>query len=225
MLLGKYHNILTMLSVGEKYGHIGYSAGLAALKYGCIFMDVNLKVNTLNNITLLNILSGFYEKNEYEGFAMALVETCLHEYAHTVEYVYDESELQLSYHEFNSALGAGNREQCLEATRKYLLREEVIDGKQVGIPMEYWQHENLVQLNYMLRPVDQKYIGQIYLIELDRPGGYLKVPYGSSITVEAIPDEGYAFLQWSDGVTTAVRHDENLISYLEVEAIFVKISE
>ena len=220
-LLGKYHNILTMLSVGEKYGHIGYSAGLAALKYGCIFMDVNLKVNTLNNITLLNILSGFYEKNEYEGFAMALVETCLHEYAHTVEYVYDESELQLSYHEFNSALGAGNREQCLEATRKYLLREEVIDGKQVGIPMEYWQHENLVQLNYMLRPVDQKYIGQIYLIELDRPGGYLKVPYGSSITVEAIPDEGYAFLQWSDGVTTAVRHDENLISYLEVEAIFV----
>lgn len=48
--------------------------------------------------------------------------------------------------------------------------------------------------------------------------------YGeNATTVTAIPNEGYAFVKWSDGITTAIRRNVNIIAYIRVEAIFKKI--
>lgn len=61
-------------------------------------------------------------------------------------------------------------------------------------------------------------------------GGYLvgnanqTVAYGESgTTVTAIPNYGYKFVKWSDGVNTAERTDKNIISNKEITAEFEKI--
>ena len=47
------------------------------------------------------------------------------------------------------------------------------------------------------------------------------VQYGESGTaVTAVPDEGYEFVRWSDGVTTATRTDDNVTSDITVTAEF-----
>ncbi len=43
------------------------------------------------------------------------------------------------------------------------------------------------------------------------------------LTVVAVPYDGYEFVKWSDGVTTAERCETNIISYLGASAIFEKI--
>ena len=50
------------------------------------------------------------------------------------------------------------------------------------------------------------------------------VAYGESgTTVTAIPNYGYKFVKWSDGVNTAERTDKNIISNKEITAEFEKI--
>ena len=43
---------------------------------------------------------------------------------------------------------------------------------------------------------------------------------GSGTEVTAVPDEGYGFIKWSDGVTTATRTDTNITQHLSVTAEF-----
>ena len=54
------------------------------------------------------------------------------------------------------------------------------------------------------------------------PSGVTKyVAYGSDLTVEAVPKEGYKFVKWSDGVTSAIRIDTDIVTYFNVLAICV----
>lgn len=46
------------------------------------------------------------------------------------------------------------------------------------------------------------------------------VTESDSITVTAVPKDGYVFLKWSDGVTTATRTDKNFKQSLSVTAMF-----
>lgn len=51
------------------------------------------------------------------------------------------------------------------------------------------------------------------------------VPYGQDATiVTAIPDRGYEFTRWSDGVMTAIRSDEVVTQPFSVTAYFKKVS-
>ena len=51
-----------------------------------------------------------------------------------------------------------------------------------------------------------------------------RVPYGEgSAPVTAVPDEGYKFARWSDGIKTATRTDENVTKDFTVTAEFEKI--
>ena len=43
---------------------------------------------------------------------------------------------------------------------------------------------------------------------------------GNGTEVTAVPDEGYGFIKWSDGVTTATRTDTNITQHLSVTAEF-----
>ncbi|MBQ9470586.1 MAG: T9SS type A sorting domain-containing protein, partial [Bacteroidales bacterium] len=52
------------------------------------------------------------------------------------------------------------------------------------------------------------------------------VEHGSSgVEVEAVPDEGYEFKHWSDGVTTAKRTDSNVTASISVSAVFEQLKE
>jgi hypothetical protein len=44
------------------------------------------------------------------------------------------------------------------------------------------------------------------------------------LTIVAVPDEGYRFVEWSDGVDTAERTDKNITTDLSVKALFEKVS-
>ncbi|MBQ7948261.1 MAG: InlB B-repeat-containing protein, partial [Clostridia bacterium] len=47
----------------------------------------------------------------------------------------------------------------------------------------------------------------------------------TSETITAVPEDGYYFVRWSDGVQSAVRQDKNVYSDLEVTAEFVHYSK
>lgn len=66
---------------------------------------------------------------------------------------------------------------------------------------------------------------------LTSEGGYIdgqaeqQVESGKDgLTVVAVPDEGYRFVEWSDGVDTAERTDKNITTELSVKALFEKVS-
>lgn len=48
---------------------------------------------------------------------------------------------------------------------------------------------------------------------------------GNTKTVRAVPDEGYQFLQWTDGILTPERRDWEVMEDFAVEAIFLKPTE
>ena len=45
---------------------------------------------------------------------------------------------------------------------------------------------------------------------------------GSGSQVTAVPNTGYHFVQWSDGVTTAARTDTNVMANINVTASFAE---
>lgn len=96
--------------------------------------------------------------------------------------------------------------------------------------MEYWEHKIEIPYNYVAKACDKRRAGEIAIIGMDGnryelEQGYAvgEVAYGGELTMEAVPYEGYRFVRWSDGVTTALRHDVNIISYINVRTIFEKI--
>jgi len=115
----------------------------------------------------------------------------------------------------------------MEVYKLYLLNELTIDGKKKGIPDEYWKNEYDVWARYVVKPIDGRGYGKIVIVggaeEAGKEAIDPKIKYGSEIFIEAIPNNGYRFVKWSDGITTAIRHDENIISHISVEAIFEKI--
>lgn len=52
--------------------------------------------------------------------------------------------------------------------------------------------------------------------------GFSDLKANSSVTVKAVPDEGYKFVKWSDGNTNATRTDKDFTKDLAVTAIFEK---
>ena len=151
------------------------------------------------------------------------MEVYFHEFAHTVELNFD---LEYGVHYVQQISPFEDR---FDATMLLLLNKFVIDGSNVGIPPEYWTHDCEVRINYVVEPIDMEDHGKIVVPGEtdDRPSWItyvaLSVHYGSDFSVEAIPDDGYRFVKWSDGVTTAIRYDTNIISMINVKAIFEKI--
>ena len=45
-----------------------------------------------------------------------------------------------------------------------------------------------------------------------------------SVSVTAVPDEGYVFVKWSDGVTDRTRTDTGFKQNLDVTAVFSAVS-
>ena len=167
----------------------------------------------------------FTEKEGVLGF--------VHEFIHSVEtFVYPSP-----IHYYHFVLLTGSYEDRFFITKQYLLGQYEWEGVTYGIPREYWLHQMEFHIYYGFFPYDDgavfaKDSGKVSLVktsesdkireENNRVRGDV-AGMAEEIVVLAEPLPGYRFVCWSDGVTTALRHDVNVISYINVQAIFEKI--
>ena len=216
-----YHNVIVVHGMNDYDGLLHSVTGLAGRKYGDVYLDSLLLPYIINHEPLQNVLNGWL--NDDPGFLVS-VSSALHEFVHTCENNYNYTEI-MEFHAFRADyMSSGHTE--LEAERVYLLGIAELNGQTGGVPNEYFMHENEIHVNYVDTTIDGRSVGRIVVVGEAPPEEswitYVsrQIPYGSSITVEAAPKDGYRFLKWSDGVTTAIRTD-TVISYVNVKAIFV----
>lgn len=218
-LIYDYHNILVTASMNDYPHNLHRAEGVATSeKEAFVSMEGYWAYSNQKHLK---------EQMDYLNFGDCslndtVIMTHLHEFAHTAE---------LNFHldELHTVLRAIGQMTELEAVELFLRNEFEMDGIMCGIPPEYWTHNYEVSLYYGIVPIELKDHGKIVVNgENDNRPSWMNyvtryVHYGSDFSVEATPDEGYRFVKWSDGITTAIRHDENIISRINVEAIFEKI--
>lgn len=218
-LLGKYRSIITTGGMNDYEQNIHNFAGIAKHKYAYIAMESLFYGFLLSN----DPLESYLDPNNKNW--NALINTYLHEFAHTVEEGYPKKDLhdvQKHYWEEYGMQGRG-----IDLIRLYLLNKTLIDNECVGIPINFWTGDLAILINYQPSTYQGYDSGKIIPYNEDynsnMNGFGKKIPFGTDITVEAIPYEGFKFIAWSDGVKTAIRHEVNIISPIRVYAIFEKI--
>ena len=206
--LPAYHNIISYFGMNDFDYKLHMGSGTGQEKYGCV--NIESRVYGLNLPVIINDL-----KSGGSRYELGVISTVLHEFTHTCEMNYKSNEI-LEFHSVDIS--------NIYVVRDYLLgKAESRDGVVGGIPLEYWKHENKVFVGYLDEPIDGRSVGKTLILNEEIYGALSsKVDYGTDISAQAVPNVGYKFLMWSDGVTTAIRNDTNVISYLLVKAIFIK---
>lgn len=208
-VLQDYRSILTSINMNDANHLLHQVAGLGIEKYACIYLDDRI-----------DYLALFADVSNLQIWH-SLIRTYLHEFSHTIEGAGSE----IGVHDVISYYW--NKLDEMETLRRFLTKEALIDGKYVGMNLDYWQGNIGVTISYHPTSFGGNDNGKIIILNDEgvnqRNHIYKTVPFGSDITVQAIPFEGWRFVKWSDGVTTATRHDINLISKLKSFAIFEKI--
>lgn len=208
-VLQDYRSILTSINMNDANHLLHQAAGLGIEKYACIYLDDRI-----------DYLALFADVSNLQIWH-SLIRTYLHEFSHTIEGVGSG----IGVHDVISYYW--NILDNIESIRRFLTKEALIDGEYVGMNLDYWQGNIGVTISYHPTSFGGNDNGKIIILNDEgvnqRNHIYKTVPFGSDITVQAIPFEGWRFVKWSDGVTTATRHDINLISKLKSFAIFEKI--
>ncbi len=225
-----YHSVLTAFGMND-YEHLLHnSAGSAWVKYGVVNIEGLVDGYVIEQL-IEEIRNCDYNDDHTQDTriynAKSIIETFTHELVHTCENVYGNELV-----EFHKVIYHDGDYHAIEYSKLYLLGEAIYNGEKCGIPEEYWLHRRDVLINYVPAPLNYEYVGRVDLIEHtlewslyyeNRTYVAGKIAYGADITVKAVPKEGYKFVRWSDGVTTAIRTDYNAISFVNVKAIFAKI--
>ena len=225
-----YHSVLTAFGMND-YEHLLHrSAGSAWVKYGVVNIE-GLVFGQVIEQLIEEIRNCDYNDDHTQDMriynAKTIIGTFIHELVHTCETTYGNELV-----EFHKVIYHEGDYHSIEYSKLYLLGEAIYNGEKCGIPEEYWLHRRDVLINYVPVSVDGYPAGQVELIENTlewslyyENGPYVvgNIAYGADITVKAVPKEGYKFVRWSDGVTTAIRTDYNTISFMNVKAIFAKI--
>lgn len=225
-----YHSVLTAFGMNDYEYLLHDGAGSAWVKYGVVNIEGlcgSYKIEQL----IEEIRNSDYNDDHTQDMriysAKTIIGTFIHELVHTCENVYGNELV-----EFHKVIYHDGDYHSIEYSKLYLLGEAIYNGEKCGIPEEYWLHKKDVDINYVPVSVDGYPAGQVELIENTlewslyyENGPYVvgNIAYGADITVKAVPYEGYKFVRWSDGVTTAIRTDYNTISCINVKAIFAKI--
>lgn len=217
-ILGNYDTILSIHSFNDRepFQTTGLVGGVTTGISGAIMFDRFLDCAESNGFSLdeaLRIInSGEFVKRQdkrlKEGFDHFLY-TIIHEMAHQI----DSKIGQGDYHNVIWSMGSGT-----SATLDYYRNEAVMEGKVYGFPYEYWRGDKICKIKYRFTDGGNVKTSKTCIIQ-----SYMSVEVrsieGFPVTATAIPDEGYKFVGWSDGVTTAVRTDTFYEDY-EVTALF-----
>lgn len=221
LLNGQYHSIINSYGMNDYDYKLHATTGLATEKYATIHLEGQF-INFYNGI-----ISKLTRKLLFDGFNEDVTEclyTYVHEFTHTIEMYYDYGEI----YDYHKAVGSGNVKEGLDRTKLYLLGQFEYNGEYVGIPESFWHHDIYIKASYSITVINDTtsgFGGTIYF--LDEYGNRIKPPrikYGRNRIAEAVPFDGYRFVKWSDGVKTPIRYDNNIISYIAVQAIFEPIA-
>lgn len=219
-LINKYRAVLTTFNLNDYDGkyHSTILGGLGSRKFAKIYLDSFLKVGDIEVMWDTN-------HERYEARWNRLLETYLHEFCHTIE-------TDFGYADYHEVIGTRNEvhKTSLELTEEYLLGLAEYEGELVGVPYDYWigNVDEIIVRYYTVMTLSGENIfwGELQRENSKDTSGTVtqEVPYGGiADTVTAIAYPGYRFVKWSDGVTTATRRDENIISFFQVWAIFEPI--
>ncbi len=219
-LINKYRAVLTTFNLNDYDGkyHSTILGGLGSRKFAKIYLDSFLKVGDIEVMWDTN-------HERYEARWNRLLETYLHEFCHTIE-------TDFGYADYHEVIGTRNEvhKTSLELTEEYLLGLAEYEGELVGVPYDYWigNVDEIIVRYYTVMTLSGENIfwGELQRENSKDTSGTVtqEVPYGGiADAVTAIAYPGYRFVKWSDGVTTATRRDENIISFFQVWAIFEPI--
>ena len=184
------------------------SSGESTYGYGIIYLDTELRHITINNPGIEVLLNPDDQEN-WEVF----LDTYFHEFAHVAS---------LQSYLYHNALA--QREAALsdlEYTQLFLLGQADMQGQKVGVAHDYWTGNFNVGIRYWATD------GGVLRSDTETgPQIWQDMPYnGNAGTITAIPNSGYYFVKWSDGITTPQRTDTNVLATIEIWAIFKKIKE
>lgn len=207
-LLPLYHNVIVMQGLHDYYGYVRTFnlGGSAVQKYANVYMDIMFAPDLIAGHPFEDAINAEYH-NGVTNSIMGLTYTCIHEFIHTCEKYFEHYILDWHLYE-----GKSNND-FFEGERKYLLGEAEYDGSTSKVLMErYFINNFKVSTNYTGA------YSHLYKI-IGRPDA--SVDYGATVTVKVVPNEGYRFVKWSDGVTTAERTDK-IISHLKVYPVIAE---
>lgn len=128
----KYQSILTVFGLDDYDMEFCSSSGVATDKYGCVFLESVYEENLINNDPLENLL----DLNYWRWYS--IIEPFIHELAHTLELQIYDSYL---YHSIIRWAHAQLMYDHILMNKLYFLNMIEIDGKKVGIPIEFWSGE------------------------------------------------------------------------------------
>lgn len=210
-ILKNYRSVLTFAAYKDPDGIIHQAAGYGSNKFACIPLDdIYYRKDFLKPLTGTNSI-------QWNN----IIPVYTHEFIHTIEQAIGLNNL----HDYEIYYKQNTGQSYLSGHLLYLLNKAEMNGNSTGVPLTYWTGNIEVEYHYDAQKCSE--MGAVRLIEnniehepsISRAG---KIPYGSDLTVEAVAKDGYKFIKWSDGVTTAIRHDTNITSYLYVFPIFAK---
>lgn len=209
-LLEEYDSILVSYSMDDYFGNLHNSVGEANSKYGSINFDGGLAQLVLCNEPIENLL------NPYHYYWDGMLDPYLHEFAHTIELCVNNI---FEYHEVLSEYLQHTDE--LISQKLYFLNKAIVNGKTVGVPYEYWEGK-VAEVYYEVTEGGKvRRENYMYIYIYGHTGDTQYVLYGDdALAVTAEPMKGYEFVEWSDGVKTATRHDVNITDDLHIYALF-----
>ena len=216
-----YHNTIAITGIDDFAYYLRAGNGGARIKNAAVYREIFFTCATadLYHKFLSDCKDGEIALNDTP------IGTCLHELAHTAEMYFNFD------YDLHTAIGyAGEQYGYSDITntiKPYLLSEFKMNGEMCGVPMEYWKHQIPIHTVCAITTNGGTALfsgdtisAPKYIYGSDR---YRFITYRGEVALEAIPNDGYRFVKWSDGITTAIRHDVNIIAYFRVEAIFEKI--
>lgn len=216
-VLHDYRSIIVTGSMNDFERELHNYAGVAREKYAYISLE-----------EIIFPLNNGFRLQDYLDMNPIIwdlpISTYLHEFAHTIEEGYPKKALHDVVKYYWKDYGMQGRD--IELIGLYLQNKTKIDGETVGIPMDFWRGNINVNVQYHPTSFEGADNGKVISISEYSfiSNSYGKnISFGSDITVQAIPFEGWRFVSWSDGVKTAIRHDTNIISQIRIYAIFAKI--
>lgn len=228
-MLGNYDTVLAVYSFNDRspFPLTDQVIGVATEDEGTVMFDkimniieeCGLSVSAATNI-LANSSDTFQEYITYklgeleDYFYNIYLDAFMHEIAHEID-------CKLGQVKYHYALDYSKARNHLD-TFYYYRNESLLNGEICGFPYEYWRGDKIVSVKYSFTDGGNVKTSQSWV---RRSKNYVSVNYLSGykpITAQAIPDEGYKFVGWSDGVMTAVRTDMFYEDY-EVTALFERI--
>ena len=226
-LYSEYDSVLSSFSFGNYDSEFTNDGGSGDVKYGCIHFDGSLS-HALYNNTNGDMTSLETDMEKFFGPSFDrwddLLSAYLHELAHTIE-------LRVTgLFEFHKVLSAYEWEtwNLNIDVQLYFLNKAIVNGETVGIPFEFWQGKVAI---VFYEAGEGGYINSIphhniIVEECNAKDDRQYVIYNSdALSVKAYAFTGYEFVGWSDGVTTEIRQDKNIIADMHIYAIFKKIED